>query len=232
MKRIVKEHDERKTEIIEAAQQLFYKHGYDKTSIAMVIDAVGIAKGTFYHYFASKSDLLDAIVQQQAIRIDEIIDRVIVEPEENALVELNNIFQSIGLYKVENRSIMMMMLRAMYNEANLVLRVKLLESRIGIVSRKIAGVIERGIREGIFKTGNPLHMAHVIMNMSTYLIDDLGVRAAENRLNADYYEAFQGRCESYEFAVKRILGIENGTVIIFNRKMLKSFFEYNEETHE
>ena len=49
--RIVKEHDERKNEIIDTASCIFAQKGYDKTSVNDILNAIGIAKGTFYHYF-------------------------------------------------------------------------------------------------------------------------------------------------------------------------------------
>ena len=93
MIRIVKTHQERKNELLDIAQALFYKNGYENTSIANVIDAVNIAKGTFYHYFKSKSELLDQIIDRIATNITNIIDKVLEQPEENAMVELNNMFR-------------------------------------------------------------------------------------------------------------------------------------------
>ena len=47
--RIVKEHDERKNEIIDTASRIFAQKGYDKASVNDILNAIGIAKGTFYH---------------------------------------------------------------------------------------------------------------------------------------------------------------------------------------
>ena len=133
MVRVVKTHQERKNEILNTAQILFYKNGYEKTSVADVIDAVNIAKGTFYHYFKSKRDLLDQIIDRIAQNIDAIIDKVLEEPEENAIVELNNIYHEIGEYKIKEKKILIMMTRALYNENNIILRTKLAKKRIDIV---------------------------------------------------------------------------------------------------
>ena len=62
MGRTVKVYDDRRTEILSAAQELFFSKGYEATTVQEIIDAVGIAKGTFYHYFESKVDLLDALI--------------------------------------------------------------------------------------------------------------------------------------------------------------------------
>ena len=54
MARIVKEADERRNEILDAAETLFTEKGYSKTTIIDILNQVGIAKGTFYYYFKSK----------------------------------------------------------------------------------------------------------------------------------------------------------------------------------
>ena len=59
MARIVKKPEERRQEIIEAARELFQAKDYEKTTMRDVMDKLGIAKGTIYHYFRSKEDLLE-----------------------------------------------------------------------------------------------------------------------------------------------------------------------------
>ena len=68
MVRISKDYDVRKQEFLDAAQKLFYEQGYDQTSVNTIIDAVGVSKGTFYHYFKSKEDLLDALAERVAMQ--------------------------------------------------------------------------------------------------------------------------------------------------------------------
>jgi AcrR family transcriptional regulator len=66
MARIIKKADERRTEILDAAQGLFMGRGYDATTVNDLITAVGISKGAFYHHFASKDDVLRALVWRVA----------------------------------------------------------------------------------------------------------------------------------------------------------------------
>ncbi|HEX8007263.1 MAG TPA: TetR/AcrR family transcriptional regulator [Trebonia sp.] len=51
-------------EILERASLLFYERGYGATSIRDIADAVGISSSTMYHHFASKQDVLYAIVSR------------------------------------------------------------------------------------------------------------------------------------------------------------------------
>lgn len=48
--------------IVEAADQLFYRQGYEHTSFAAIADAVHISRGNFYFHFKSKDDILRAVI--------------------------------------------------------------------------------------------------------------------------------------------------------------------------
>ena len=64
MKRIVKDPDERRGELIACAQKLFYSKGYESTSVRDIVDEAGVAKGTFYYYFESKQAVLEAMIDE------------------------------------------------------------------------------------------------------------------------------------------------------------------------
>lgn len=49
-------------QIIEAADRLFYRHGFEYTSFADIADAVKISRGNFYYYFKTKDEILDAVI--------------------------------------------------------------------------------------------------------------------------------------------------------------------------
>lgn len=50
-----------KSRIVKAAWNLFYKNGYDETTVEDIINASKTSKGTFYHYFKSKEGLLNTL---------------------------------------------------------------------------------------------------------------------------------------------------------------------------
>jgi AcrR family transcriptional regulator len=65
--------------VLDAAVELFADHGYDGTSVAQVIARAGVAKGGFYHHFASKEALLYEVygdlIGRQLAAMDEILAR-------------------------------------------------------------------------------------------------------------------------------------------------------------
>lgn len=48
--------------IIDAADDLFYRQGFEHTSFAHIADAVGISRGNFYHHFKTKDEILEAVI--------------------------------------------------------------------------------------------------------------------------------------------------------------------------
>ncbi|MDH5519863.1 MAG: TetR/AcrR family transcriptional regulator, partial [Acidimicrobiia bacterium] len=72
MVRVSKAPDVRRREIVDAALELFATKGYASTTVNDILDAVGIAKGTFYHHFTSKEEVMRGVVQQI---VDQGIER-------------------------------------------------------------------------------------------------------------------------------------------------------------
>ena len=50
-----------KGKIIEAAWRLFYRQGYDDTTVEEIIVESGTSRGSFYHYFEGKDALLSTV---------------------------------------------------------------------------------------------------------------------------------------------------------------------------
>lgn len=48
--------------IVAAADQLFYRQGYARTSFSDIADDVRISRGNFYYHFKTKDEILDAVI--------------------------------------------------------------------------------------------------------------------------------------------------------------------------
>jgi len=67
MARVVKDlkNAARRKDILDVAQRLVVEtKGYEGMSIQDVLDELKISKGAFYHYFDSKGDLLEALIER------------------------------------------------------------------------------------------------------------------------------------------------------------------------
>ena len=50
-----------KGRIVSAAWKLFYQYGYSNTTIDDIVEESNTSKGSFYHYFSSKDDLMGSL---------------------------------------------------------------------------------------------------------------------------------------------------------------------------
>lgn len=53
--------DVRINELMDAAESLFLEKGFDATTVSDIVARAGVAKGTYYHYFAAKPDIYEAL---------------------------------------------------------------------------------------------------------------------------------------------------------------------------
>lgn len=60
--------DERKVQIINAAEDVFTKKGFDQARMDDIAEETGLSKGTLYLYFKSKDDLIIAILDRMIQR--------------------------------------------------------------------------------------------------------------------------------------------------------------------
>ncbi|MGQ0629486.1 MAG: TetR/AcrR family transcriptional regulator [Sporichthyaceae bacterium] len=58
----------RDADVVDAAIRVFYSKGYAGSTIQDVADAVGVLKGSLYHYISSKEDLLFRILQESHVQ--------------------------------------------------------------------------------------------------------------------------------------------------------------------
>ncbi len=59
--------------IVEAANQLFYHKGYNRTSFSDVVAAAGVPRGNIYYYFKTKDDILRASIAFRLERIETML---------------------------------------------------------------------------------------------------------------------------------------------------------------
>jgi AcrR family transcriptional regulator len=63
-----------RSRIVEAANHLFYRKGYNRTSFSDVVESAGVPRGNIYYYFKTKDDILRAAVQYRLERIKAMLE--------------------------------------------------------------------------------------------------------------------------------------------------------------
>ena len=84
------EREKIRLELLNKGRELFEIYGLKKTSVEDIATGVGISKGSFYNFFASKEELFYLIIEEEEHFRDQILtDLIAHEPSaENALRQL------------------------------------------------------------------------------------------------------------------------------------------------
>ncbi len=162
----MKKGEKRKQELLKIAYQMFIAKGYDRTSIDEIIDAAGIAKGTYYYYFESKEQTLEAV-------IDFMIDEETARARAISEMEISVPEKIVGIISS---------LRPEQNEApigdalnrpeNIIMHEKMNRKLIDRVVPLLTEVVTQGIQEGIFACSNVPERVKQILYLSRALFDD------------------------------------------------------------
>jgi len=103
---------QRKAQILVAARKVFSVKGYHASSIADILEEAGVARGTFYLYFASKRAIFEELLEEMFIQIAGGVHRVSTEPEAQPALEqlYGMVYRIIGVLE-ENRELTIILLR-------------------------------------------------------------------------------------------------------------------------
>lgn len=201
----VKEGEVRRREILVTARELFVTKGYEQTSVNDILKIVGIAKGTFYYYFASKEEVLVAIildiVEEGARRAEQIIkdksislvNRIIMAimaqaPEFEGANEIKE-----EMHKVENTKLEQLYTRAMLKRMTPVLQELVLE----------------GIEQDIFHLEYPTECIESILLLG-HMMFDCDVFGWE-------IEKYPKKIQAFLCNAERMLGTKEGELKEFLR---------------
>lgn len=214
MPRIVKPAEDRRNEILDGAQALFFERGYERTTVNDVIARVGISKGGFYHHFAAKEDLLEGITarlaQDAVLRVRDILD----DPSLGALARLNAFLARSRQMKVEDAPKIRAAFDVVFRPENLLLYHRINAASIAVMRPVLAGIIAQGKNEGIFTVPDADATAEIVLHLGASTHDAVArAIAASGTAEEDAaIEALDQRLHFHGIAVDRILGLPDGSL--------------------
>ena len=97
--------------IIEAAWRLFYRQGYDDTTVEEIIEESGASRGSFYHYFQGKDGLLSTLSDVFDQKYDELMETI--DPEQDRFEQL--MYLNRELFAMIENSISLDLLARLYS---------------------------------------------------------------------------------------------------------------------
>ncbi|MGN7478272.1 TetR/AcrR family transcriptional regulator [Solibacillus silvestris] len=196
-----KEAEERKNEILDRADELFHIKGFDGTSTNDILEKVGIARGTLYHHFKSKEDIMDALIERYSDRLLNAAQEVAKDKTIPLVNRIVRVVMAVKLSGDNSEEIM----EHIHRPQNALMHQKIQKIIINGLTPILAEIISEGIEQGIFSTPYPYEcMEMVVTYANTIFDDDIVPMTNEERSK---------RIKAFIFNVERLLGAKSGSLM-------------------
>ena len=136
-----------KSRIVKAAWNLFYKKGYEQTTVEDIISASKTSKGTFYHYFKGKEALLNSLSDLFDEKYEELA--AVIDPAMSAYDKLLYLNHEL-CYMIET-SVDIDLLAFLYSSQLTTKGKKSLSDSKRFYFKWITEILEDGLADGEFK---------------------------------------------------------------------------------
>ena len=158
-----------KSRIIKAAWNLFYKDGYDQTTVEDIIAASKTSKGTFYHYFKGK----EALPNTLSSLLDEKYEELAASIDPNLSAREKLLYLNRELFYMVETSIDIHLLASLYSSQLVTKDDRSLIDKDRFYFKWIKEIIIEGLHSGEFKdTSSPEELLDLYTMYERALIYD------------------------------------------------------------
>ena len=88
-----------RSQLLDAAESLFLSHGYGGTSVDAILEQADLSKGAFFHHFASKAELAEALIERYAEEDRTVLLESLARAERLSRDPLQQVLILVGLYE-------------------------------------------------------------------------------------------------------------------------------------
>lgn len=199
MSRVSKNPEERRNELMDAAQLLFLSKGYEKTAVSDIVRQVNVAQGTFYYHFKSKAEILDAVVDRFVSVIEADLKTILDSTDIDVVIRVNSAINKLVEITGSNREI----IDYLHQESNALLHDRVVTITMNRLVPLLARTVEEGLQAGIFSVCHSFETVEMIMAALFWQFHQPGLHEDQKR-----YLRIK---TSLEQILDRILGVEPGS---------------------
>ena len=202
-RRISKDPEERREELLDAASALFLSKGYDQTAVSDIVKRIGVSQGTFYYYFKSKEEILFAILEKEGegmiADFQAIPENKHLDPLEKLQLAFMRLFQP-GPSVVGK---MNMLISDSGSSLYRLFHQRWDEIRLRKFKPVITKIIKEGVKTGIFHTAYPEELTEILFwGISRYIHNH------HQNFNDPAY--FLKKMKALQELMEKVLGLEQG----------------------
>jgi AcrR family transcriptional regulator len=158
--------------ILESAKEVFFRDGFMEANLDRVAERAGVAKGTLYRYFENKAQLYVAVLSHRGKVFEEKLIGALDPdaPPVEALWDASRFYLQHYVtnreyfqifWAIENQSVIGELPPQVVDEVT-----RLWEQSLGT----LAGIIDRGVKEGVFEPCDPWEVANILWTLANAVI--------------------------------------------------------------
>jgi AcrR family transcriptional regulator len=171
--------------LVDATIALLRERGLSEASVDDIVRAAGVAKGTFYLYFSSRDDVVNAVAERLVEEVGRIVEGALAEegrsPVERVLA-LGGAVSQVGREPYERE-----LIEVFHRPENRAVHDRVGEHVLARIAPPLAGVIAEGIAAGRFVAQDPDRAARYVLAcfevLHDVIHDPAEVPAAMEQLN-------------------------------------------------
>ncbi len=201
--RIVKEAEERRGEILDAADELFGQKGFDGTSTNDILEKVGIARGTLYYHFKSKEDIMDALIDRSCVNLLGTARKI---AEDRTIPVNQRILQVVMSLNLSGKS-SSEIIEHIHKPQNALMHQKTKKAVITGVPPILTDILREGIKEGLFNTPYPYECMEMLVVYAETVFDGDMVELTDAERTS--------RIQAFLFNIGRLLLVEGDNMKYF-----------------
>jgi AcrR family transcriptional regulator len=217
-------HGVRRDAFLDAAQRLIQSKGYEQMSVQDVLDALDASKGGFYHYFDSKSALLDAVVERMVEAAIGSVQPIVDDPGVPAPDKLHGVFAGIASYKNARRDFLLALMKVWLSDDNAIVREKFRKSVGARFTPLLASIIRQGVAEGTFDVASADDAARVFVALLMGANESAVELFLARQAGRVPFEVVERTLDAYGDAFDRLLGARPGTLRWIDRETLHTWY--------
>jgi len=221
-------HAVRRDAFIDVAERMIQAKGYDKVSIQDVLAEVGASKGAFYHYFDSKADLLEAVIERM---VDVGMARFgpqIAGSDRSAIAKFEGFFGDLAQYKAEHKDLILGFMRTWLSDDNAVLREHLRRGLVGRLEPLMTAIVRQGVDEGVFHVTSPESTGRVLVSLFQGMGEDVTGLFLALDAGSISLEQLEVRLAAYTEAFERILHAQPGSITFANISVIRDWQRWSQ----
>lgn len=162
-------------DFVQVAIKLFGEKGFDQPSVDEIVAETGVAKGTFYLYFKSKSDIIQAVIDTGLSMLEEkVADSLATAPDEAPQALKKTADCVLSFFEEHHSMIAILMTGQSISNSQLPeeVRYELRKRYRTVTSGAYEKIIRKGMLQGYFREVDAHTCANAFSGMLAGLVYD------------------------------------------------------------